>query len=135
MAKSLRSKWRRKCRAVKRVRYGAKELERLKKTLANDPLTKKNSNEVKNLIEGIEEIANVITPKEIEENNQESQEESTLMDIDEIRKEFNSKTLRDKNGAYPVWVHPRKIKAGKKKNRKMKKKVSKLKPKSKKSMK
>lgn len=33
MAKSLRSKWRRKCRAVKRERYGAKELERLKKTL------------------------------------------------------------------------------------------------------
>lgn len=33
MAKSLRSKWRRKCRAVKRVRYGVKELERLKKTL------------------------------------------------------------------------------------------------------
>lgn len=33
MAKSLRSKWRRKCRAVKRERYGAKELDRLKKTL------------------------------------------------------------------------------------------------------
>lgn len=36
MAKSLRSKWRRKCRAIKRVRYGAKELERLKKTLGID---------------------------------------------------------------------------------------------------
>ena len=36
MAKSLRSKWRRKCRAVKRERYGAKELERLKKTLGID---------------------------------------------------------------------------------------------------
>lgn len=36
MAKSLRSKWRRKCRAVKRERYGAKELDRLKKTLAID---------------------------------------------------------------------------------------------------
>lgn len=33
MAKSLRSKWRRKCRAVKRERYQVKELERLKKTL------------------------------------------------------------------------------------------------------
>lgn len=36
MAKSLRSKWRRKCRAVKRIRYGQKELERLKKTLGID---------------------------------------------------------------------------------------------------
>lgn len=36
MAKSLRSKWRRKCRAVKRVRYGEKELAMLKKTLGID---------------------------------------------------------------------------------------------------
>lgn len=36
MAKSLRSKWRRKCRAVKRERYGAKELDKLKKTLGID---------------------------------------------------------------------------------------------------
>lgn len=36
MAKSLRSKWKRKCRAIKRERYGAKELERLKKTLGVD---------------------------------------------------------------------------------------------------
>lgn len=36
MAKSLRSKWRRKCRAVKRERYAAKELVRLKKTLGID---------------------------------------------------------------------------------------------------
>lgn len=36
MAKSLRSKWRRKCRAIKRERYAAKELERLKKTLGID---------------------------------------------------------------------------------------------------
>lgn len=36
MAKSLRSKWRRKCRAIKRERYGVKELARLKKTLGID---------------------------------------------------------------------------------------------------
>lgn len=33
MAKSLRSKWKRKCRAIKRERYAEKELVRLKKTL------------------------------------------------------------------------------------------------------
>lgn len=36
MAKSLRSKWKRKCRAIKRERYAAKELDRLKKTLGID---------------------------------------------------------------------------------------------------
>lgn len=36
MAKSLRSKWRRKCRAVKRERYAVKELDKLKKTLGID---------------------------------------------------------------------------------------------------
>jgi len=36
MAKSLRSKWKRKCRAVKRERYAVKELARLKKTLEID---------------------------------------------------------------------------------------------------
>ncbi|CAI6346055.1 unnamed protein product [Macrosiphum euphorbiae] len=35
MAKSLRSKWRRKMRAIKRIRYGVKELDRLKKMLVN----------------------------------------------------------------------------------------------------
>lgn len=36
MAKSLRSKWKRKCRAIKRERYAVKELDRLKKTLGID---------------------------------------------------------------------------------------------------
>ena len=51
MAKSLRSKWRRKCRAVKRVRYGEKELARLKKTLGID----ENGKDVE--MNDIEEIA------------------------------------------------------------------------------
>lgn len=42
MAKSLRSKWRRKCRAVKRERYAVKELDRLKKTLGVDENASKN---------------------------------------------------------------------------------------------
>lgn len=112
MAKSIRSKWKRKCRAIKRVRYGEKELERLKKTIANDPLSKK---EVKDLIPDVEEVANVKTPAEVK-----NKEQTVSMDLDEIKKDFNSKTLRDKNGAFPIWVHPRKIKSGKKKNKKKK---------------
>ncbi|KAL1494563.1 hypothetical protein ABEB36_010141 [Hypothenemus hampei] len=117
MAKSIRSKWRRKCRAVKRVRYGEKELERLKKVLANDPVNK--AKEVQELITNIEEIANVKSAEEIQGDQDKN---NTVMDVDELKKEFNHKTLRDKNGAFPVWVHPRKIKATSKKNKKKKKK-------------
>lgn len=46
MAKSLRSKWRRKCRAVKREKYGVKELARLKKTLGITDDDKPNKDEI-----------------------------------------------------------------------------------------
>lgn len=120
MAKSIRSKWKRKCRAIKRVRYGEKELERLKKTLANDPL--RNNTEVKDLLTNIEEVANVKTAATIKTTQEDSE-----MDLDEASREFNPKTLRDKNGAFPVWVHPRKIKAGKKKSKKKRKTNKKVK--------
>merc|ERR1712141_959854 len=48
MAKSLRSKWKRKMRAVKRVRYGEKENKVLEKIL-------KNSDERKKLLENVTE--------------------------------------------------------------------------------
>ena len=35
MAKSLRSKWKRKMKAIKRVRYGEKELKMLKEMVDN----------------------------------------------------------------------------------------------------
>lgn len=57
MAKSLRSKWRRKCRAVKRERYAVKELDRLKKTLGIDENASNNDVEMKD----IQEIATGIT--------------------------------------------------------------------------
>lgn len=47
MAKSMRSKWKRKCRAVKRERYAVKELARLKKTLGiKDDETSTDKSEV-----------------------------------------------------------------------------------------
>lgn len=46
MAKSLRSKWRRKCRAVKREKYGVKELAQLKKTLGITDDNKPNKDEI-----------------------------------------------------------------------------------------
>ena len=55
MAKSLRSKWRRKCKAIKRERYGAKELARLKKTLGigeNTPGSDSEMNEISEIATG-----------------------------------------------------------------------------------
>ncbi|GJQ74413.1 hypothetical protein Trydic_g21284 [Trypoxylus dichotomus] len=96
MAKSIRSKWKRKCRAVKRIRYGEKELARLKKTLG---INEKNQDvEMSN----IAKIATVIGRSEIQANG------SNAMDIDKKRV-FNPKTMRDQNGSYPVWMHQHKI--------------------------
>lgn len=105
MAKSLRSKWRRKCRAVKRERYGKKELDRLKKTLGigDNQAYSKDIN-----MSEIAEIATVTTAQEIKENQKQT-DENDAMDLDEYTKRYNPKTLRDKNGAYPIWLHPRKI--------------------------
>ena len=53
MAKSLRSKWKRKMRAVKRVRYGEKENKVLEKIL-------KNSDERKKLLENVTETCKML---------------------------------------------------------------------------
>ncbi|XP_050299940.1 protein LLP [Anthonomus grandis grandis] len=125
MAKSIRSKWKRKCRAVKRVRYGEKELDRLKKTLANDPLNK--SLDSKEPLKDIEEIANVKTASEIQAQASQSAQADGSMELDEVTKKFDPKTYRDKNGAFPVWLHPRKIKKGNKGKKKNKVKKNKIK--------
>lgn len=121
MAKSLRSKWRRKMRAVKRERYGKKELDRLKKTLGIDdaPATSDINVEAE-----MSEVINFTTVEEIKKKRKEKQPDKDIMDqdtIDDIQK-FNAKTLRNENGAYPVWVHPRKIRKCKKSKDKRKKK-------------
>ncbi|KAK1128271.1 hypothetical protein K0M31_002741 [Melipona bicolor] len=127
MAKSLRSKWRRKCRAIKRIRYGAKELERLKKTLGID------ENGAKDIeMSEISKIATVVDAKTIKENEQaetneqatedkqaETNEQATedeqtetngeTMDVDTNGRVYNKKTMRDQYGNYPVWMNKRKI--------------------------
>ncbi|KAF7272532.1 protein LLP homolog [Rhynchophorus ferrugineus] len=113
MAKSIRSKWKRKCRAIKRERYREKELLRLKKTLENE------SNSKVTKIDNIKQQVNVVTAQQIRDSGS---LEDNLVDMEEVKKQFNPKTLRDKHGAYPIWVHPRKIKSSKKKNKKKGKK-------------
>lgn len=52
MAKSLRSKWKRKMRAIKRERYSKKELTRLKKVLGIDKNGDIEMNNVENIATG-----------------------------------------------------------------------------------
>ncbi|XP_078042923.1 protein LLP homolog [Augochlora pura] len=107
MAKSLRSKWKRKCRAVKRERYGAKELARLKKTLG---VTENGSQDTE--MTDISEIATVVNAKFLKDNaNTKDTEEGEVnkMDVDKEAKVYNKKTMRDQYGNYPVWMNRRKI--------------------------
>ncbi|NXP08712.1 LLPH protein, partial [Thinocorus orbignyianus] len=107
MAKSLRSKWRRKMRAEKRKKNAPKELERLKKILGT------NADAV---MEEVKEVATLVTPKTAPEPADDGK-----MDVDNKR---NKKTLLDQHGQYPIWMNSRqrkKLKAqrvkGKKKSK------------------
>lgn len=117
MAKSIRSKRRRKMRAIKRERYGKKELDRLKKTLG---IEETQTNEVN--MEEIAEVVTFITPAEVNKKKTVNANDTDIMDVLEVNniKKFNPKTLRNENGAYPIWVHPRKSRKARKVKRKVK---------------
>ncbi|XP_032690246.1 protein LLP homolog [Odontomachus brunneus] len=126
MAKSLRSKWKRKCRAVKRERYAAKELDRLKKTLGIDEKTSKDV-EMTNL----EEIAIVVDASKVRKDIKTKRSAMTTdegqMEVEDARV-YDKKTLRDQYGNYPVWMNHRKIlkhKKGRAKTQKATKQTSK----------
>ncbi|KOC62089.1 Protein LLP like protein [Habropoda laboriosa] len=121
MAKSIRSKWKRKCRAFKRIRYGAKELERLKKTLGID---EKGTQEVE--MTEISKIATVVdaeTIKESAKTNENTEAQGTdTMEVDSgVKRVYNKRTMRDQYGNYPIWMSKRSIakhKKGRAKSRK-----------------
>ncbi|XP_034839006.1 protein LLP homolog [Maniola hyperantus] len=137
MAKSIRSKWKRKCRAVKRERYAVKELARLKKMLGVKEEEKVNESEVMESDQVIFLDAGQISkkkkkkqepkaaPEEDEDIQMSSDDEKVEVDAENGKKRiFSSKTLKDQNGQYPVWLHKRKIAklAGNKKTMKKKSK-------------
>uniref|UniRef100_A0A8C3MLY8 Protein LLP homolog n=1 Tax=Geospiza parvula TaxID=87175 RepID=A0A8C3MLY8_GEOPR len=109
MAKSLRSKWRRKMRAEKRKKNAPKELERLKKILG----TKADV-----IMEEVKEVATVVPPEKILEAKGECGPDDCKMELDNKR---NKKTLLDQHGQYPIWMNSRqrkKLKAQRVKGRK-----------------
>ncbi|EFN60998.1 Uncharacterized protein C12orf31-like protein [Camponotus floridanus] len=124
MAKSLRSKWRRKCRAVKRERYAVKELDRLKKTLGIENAPKDVE------MADIQEIATVVDAKKIKEEQAKAKDtksdaitDQEQMEVEKIEnaRVYNKKTLRDQYGNYPVWMNRRKVLKHKKGRAKMQK--------------
>uniref|UniRef100_A0A1A8MXU6 Protein LLP homolog n=1 Tax=Nothobranchius pienaari TaxID=704102 RepID=A0A1A8MXU6_9TELE len=120
MAKSLRSKWKRKMRAEKRKKNAPKELARLKQALNLD---KKGEAEMADL----QDIATVVPADKIKKMDVEMDEEKEddgKMDMDKTR---NKKTLLDEHGQYPVWMGQRQAK--KMKAKRVAKKTGKVKKK------
>ncbi|XP_076967445.1 protein LLP homolog [Tamandua tetradactyla] len=98
MAKSLRSKWKRKMRAEKRKKNAPKELSRLKNILKVDSDV---------LMKDVQEIATVLVPKNYPEKMQcavEDEKDNMKMETDIKR---NKKSLLDQYGQYPVWMNQR----------------------------
>ncbi|XP_051500047.1 protein LLP homolog [Apus apus] len=106
MAKSLRSKWRRKMRAEKRKKNAPRELERLKKVLGTHADA---------VMEEVKEVATVLPPKQVLERG-----DDCKMEIDNKR---NKKTLLDQHGQYPIWMNSRQRKKMKAQRVKRKKKT------------
>ncbi|XP_057329590.1 protein LLP homolog [Microplitis mediator] len=109
MAKSLRSKWRRKCRAVKRERYGVKELARLKKTLG---IEENGQQDVE--MNELSEIATIVDAKTIQaEKDKKADGNDADNHVDQMdqdgKRVYNKKTMKDQFGQYPVWMSSRKI--------------------------
>ncbi|XP_054609717.1 protein LLP homolog [Dunckerocampus dactyliophorus] len=103
MAKSLRSKWKRKMRAEKRKNNAPKELARLKQALSHD---KKGDA----MMSDMQEIATVVPAEKIKKDADvditEAGDEGK-MDLDSKR---NKKTLLNEHGQYPAWMNQRQAK-------------------------
>nr|XP_034357038.1 protein LLP homolog [Arvicanthis niloticus] len=103
MAKSLRSKWKRKMRAEKRKKNVPRELNKLKSILRVDGDA---------LMKDIKEIATVVAPKHGQETMQcEEVQRDGGDDKDDMKMETeikrNKKTLLDHHGQYPEWMNQR----------------------------
>ena len=106
MAKSLRSKWKRKMKAVKRVRYGERENQKLVKMIEAAEELKKVDGQDSVMIEDKIELNSTTTT---EKNGDE-------MDTS-VKPKYSTKSLKDEHGNYPVWMSMRRIQKQQKKNK------------------
>ncbi|GBP19994.1 Protein LLP homolog [Eumeta japonica] len=121
MAKSIRSKWKRKCRAIKRERYAVKELARLKKMLGLKDEKNASQDEVMSEIKDQVIFLDANKPSTSDSNvkiqNEDPDDVQMSSDDEKVEvsgdngktRTFSTKTLKDQNGQYPVWMHKRKI--------------------------
>ncbi|XP_034019453.1 protein LLP homolog [Thalassophryne amazonica] len=104
MAKSLRSKWKRKMRAEKRKKNAPKELVRLQKALSLDQ-------KPDDIMADIQEIAIVVSADKIKKQTdtemEEPERDDEKMDLDSKR---NKKSLLNEHGQYPAWMSQRQAK-------------------------
>ena len=122
MAKSLRSKRARKMRAIKRVRYGAKELTRLenmiKKTVESGELAETNagfklvsppppSASGKRPFCSHHRIQSESIP-DYQTMRAVAVDQTSVMEVD--TKKVDPKTMRDQLGNYPEWFNQKRIK-------------------------
>nr|XP_023694502.1 protein LLP homolog [Paramormyrops kingsleyae] len=123
MAKSLRSKWKRKMRAEKRKKNEPKELARLKATLGHG-----GTGDIS--MKDVEQIATVVPVEKLKAKavdvQMQGEEDVSTMDMDSKRKK---KTQLDEHGQYPTWMNQRQMK-----KLKAKRKAKKGKPKTKKGL-
>ena len=114
MAKSLRSKWKRKMRAVKRENYGEREHKKLVKMVEAAEELKKNDGQDSVMVEDKIDIENT-------DKNGDSEQMDTSAKL-----KYSKKSLKDEHGNYPVWMSMRKIQNQKKKNKAAAKKRGKV---------
>ncbi|XP_076811490.1 protein LLP homolog isoform X1 [Clavelina lepadiformis] len=104
MAKSLRSKWKRKMRAVKREKNDKRVLSKLKETLKEGKVVM-TEDMCKFAQQDI--LIQQRKDKEIEQNVEMQADSEATMELDKKR---NRKTLLDDHGQYPSWVNARQAK-------------------------
>uniref|UniRef100_A0A4W5QBM4 Protein LLP homolog n=1 Tax=Hucho hucho TaxID=62062 RepID=A0A4W5QBM4_9TELE len=105
MAKSLRSKWKRKMRAVKRAKNAPKELARLKQALAHGGTGAISMNDIQDIATVVP--ADKIKEKKVDVDMEGEEVDDGKMDMDSKR----SKTTQlDEHGQYPTWMSQRQAK-------------------------
>ncbi|XP_055338909.1 protein LLP homolog [Paramacrobiotus metropolitanus] len=107
MAKSMRSKVKRKNRAVKREKYAQRELERLKKTTARIQLPS-------HLTPDQEIKKEMLDPADVFPGLP-SVDDDSIMEVECVRPrnkakfKLNPKSLKNEHGNYPGWMSQRRI--------------------------
>lgn len=120
MAKSLRSKRKRKLRAVKREKYSKRELERLKNMIATAKTKEEEMSEIVTVTKPHAKKKPVVDADgDVAMDGAEADAEAgASMDIAKPKSKVNPKTLKTEHGNFPVWISHRKIIKLKKKHKK-----------------